>query len=161
MKIDRPFLKYNNIIEITPDLYKILNHKVKTYEKPGNLVKLTLGNFTIIKNLISNDDRYKFLYSKIVFDSFCEINIFTKNKEFKRDKDSYIAVLRMIDFENSTQVFRMHRDDFYKIIDFIMSDEEDFYNRLKDGKITLVDDLVNQCSFKLVSFCSKICKFLN
>ena len=56
MKIDRHFLKYNNIIEITPDLYKILNHKVKTYEKPGNLVKLTLGNFTIIKNLISNVD---------------------------------------------------------------------------------------------------------
>ena len=154
-------LKYNDKIGVTEDFQKLLNKGVLTYENPTNLVKLSLDNSIKIENMISNDDRYKFLFSKIVFDSCCELNTSTHVKEFKRDRDSYTAVLIMIDSDNSTQVFGKNRKDFYRIINFIINDEERFYERLKNNDISLVNDLINQCSENLISFCSKVCKFLN
>ena len=158
---EKTVLKKYAEIETTSEFESLLNKSVSTYKKPCNLVKLSLDNSIIVKNVINEDDRYRFLFSKIVFDSCCKFNDETKEMEFKRDKDSYIAVLKMIDIDNSTLVYRFHKNDFYNIINFIMNDEDKFYARLKDDDITLVDDLTNVCSKNLISFCSKVCKFLN
>ncbi len=149
--------KYPHPILLTPELQNILNHGVETYQHTnlGNLVKLSNHNSQIIEDLISNDDKYKFLFSKRVFDSFCV------NGCFARTRDAYCGTLIQIDEDNSTQVFKNHREDFYKILDYIMNDEPNFYERIRRGDISLVDDLMNVCSAKLLSFCSKVCKFLN
>ena len=108
-------MKYDNAIGITSKFQELLNNGISTYENPINLVKLSIENLRIIENMISNDNKYNFQLSKSIFDIFNKLNSSTSNGKFKRDRNFYIIILRLIDIDNSTSVFQMNIDDFLKL----------------------------------------------
>ena len=158
-------LKFPNKINPTTEFSNLISKGITRYPKysistkkvayhEDNLVELSSTNLGIIKTEISRNDMYKFNFAKMVYDSFVGTPLY-------RTRDFYVAILRIIDFENSTQILRFNRIDFYNIIDYIMKDEPMFYARLGSGDSKLVEDITGVCSKQLLSFASKICKFLN
>lgn len=139
--------------EYFDNLIKI--NKLKVSDGKNLIVLMTKENVETIENLIENDDDC-FPFSKIVFESF------GLDKIKHNTEKSLFAVVREIDRDNSTNVWRYkkNRDNLYKVILYIMNDDNDFWGRLEEGDVELPDEIANQCGPGLKSFSSKICKYL-
>ena len=155
-KNGKNILKYDFPIDST-NLSDLISKGIDLYTDgiKNNLAKLSNANSAIVEYEVWHNPSYKCNFAKRIFDSYCV------NGVFVRSDDAYFAVLRMIDNDNSTQVWQKHRSDFYNIYNYIIANENDFYNRLNGGDITLISDLLSQCTCDFLSFISKICKYLN
>lgn len=109
--------------------------------------------------MTSLENYFPFSYS--LYDYFVDkygIDYFKKNKE-----DSLFGVIREIDRDNSTNVWRYkeHRDCFNKCIEYIVNPNNQFFEKLGKGDTSLPDLIVEKCGTELKSLSSKICKYLS
>lgn len=144
------------ITKITPNLRKLVDNNHLDFDEQRNIVKLTKANSIIIEKLILNDDNY-FPFSKIIYDYY------EKNKVQKNIDNALFAVVREIDRDNSTNVWRYkeNRTNFNKAISYMSNPQNNFFIRLEKGEISLPDELVDICTTGLKSLSSKICKYLS
>ena len=101
------------------------------------VVLINKKNSKKVEKAIQEDQGY-IQFSKKVFEyeKIIHGNAFPRN-----NKDSVTAVVRMIDIENSTQVWRYDRNALIRMVDFILKDDNKFWKRLENGDIKLVDEL--------------------
>lgn len=153
-----PKVSYNKrskIIEASSTFDMLLNENnlERKETEHGIIVLLTKKNAEIIEKLVQNDDAY-FPFSQIIFSHFGIDKV-------KTDSDKALfAVLIEIDRENSTNAWRYHRENFYKLISFIKCPFMQFFERLENGDKTLPDAIAKACGSCLKSFSSKVCKYL-
>lgn len=122
----------------------------------NTIVLLTKNNASKIEEQIKRDDDY-FPFSKAIFDYY------GKNKIMRNDERSLFAVIREIDRDNSTNVWRYktNRESFYGMISYIEKSENKFFSKLEEGDCKLPDDIVNKCGTAVKSLSSKVCKYLS
>ena len=117
--------KNDKIKELTKELIKIKNESYEIngvtlkidFDEEYNIVKLTKNNATIIEKLIKKDNYIQF--AQMIYDYYKLSNI-----SIEDDKDALNAVIRMIDYENSTQAYRMYREDYKTMINGIWNTKE-------------------------------------
>ena len=129
------------------------------------IVLLNKSNSKIIEEAIKKDSGY-IQFSKRIY----EYEKIMNNNVFPRDnKQSILALVRMIDIENSTQVWRYDRNALNRMVDFICNSVNNFWDKLESGDVELVDKLteaskdpsnVKKRSNGKKSLASKICKYL-
>ena len=134
------------------------------------LILLSKANSKKVEKAIKKD----FLYVNFV-KTVCD-DIMAKNggKFPDYDKRSIFKLVKIIDYENSTDVWIHCRKSFIKMVKYIANPKKDFWNELKRPNKMLVDDLTrfskeavtrkNKGSIKIVdaefgSLASKICKY--
>lgn len=137
------------------------------------LILLNKTNSIKVEDAIKNDLAYV-NYIKMVYESIKANNggVFPEC-----DRASIVALVKIIDYENSTDVWIHCNDSFFKMVDFIIDPKCEFWDRLKKGDPELVDDLTNfsegkvwrrprgkeekeEKKAKFPSLASKICKYL-
>ena len=161
-------LKYNNKAKLSNQtliLKKMCEEKkldcldeTITAEK-NILVALTKTNSEKIENMI-NADSY-FPSSRYVYEYYKQIEKIDFSKvDDSKTKRAYEHIIRLIDYENSTNVWRFNRKAFRDIINYITDPTKNFYNRLQKGDTKLPDDLKNSTGKNILSLCSKICKYM-
>lgn len=140
------------IEKITETLKKIINENQLDFDKENNIVLLTRKNADKIEQAIKNDDNY-YPFAKTIFDhlGFPAIQA-NSNREL-------FAVIREIDRDNSTNVWRYNRNSINEIVKYISNKENKFYEKLEKGEKNLPDEL-NKCGPGLKSLSSKVCKYL-
>ena len=150
--------KRNTKILLTKELYTLKEKGLKLDE--NNIVELTKENSILIENEIKNDYDY-IPFAKIVYNSLGKENIINK------DKFSLIALIREIDRDNSTNVWRYRKKDrpieengIIRITDYIIANNT-FFERLEKGDIYLIDEIIDYCGKEVTSLSSKICKYLS
>ncbi len=125
----------------------------------GILVALTKDNSNFVEAKI-NSDSY-FPSTKYVCGYYKEIlNIDFSDVSNLNTKRAYEHLIRLIDYENSTNVWRFNRAAFKKIIEYIGNPENNFYNDLANGDVNLPDKIMRQAGKRILSLCSKVCKYL-
>ena len=151
--------KTNELKALVEREYVYVNGKRKIdFDKDNNIVLLTKNNAFIIENEIRKDENY-IQFAEMVYKYYALSNI-----NIEEDKDALKAIIRMIDYENSTQGFRMFRDEFNNMIEGIWKNRLDFFKKLKNGKEQLPDDIVKwtgENGTRIKSLSSKICQHLN
>ena len=136
----------------------------------NNLVKINKHNSEIIEKDILHNEDYSINFHQIVFEYFSMKN---DGKGFpEKDKNAVLALARMIDLENSTNLWRMkkkNRQALKNIVNYIVSSNE-FWVEIRNPKtqIELVDKLNKVAISKgysegtnAKSFASKMCKFID
>ena len=151
-------IRYNNNLKLD------LDNSLDTLIKNGNvklianthLVELTKNNSAIIEQMIKDD------YGCIPFAEMIYKQIYSENKRsFPDNERAWVSLVRIIDSDNNTQVWRYHRDVFYEIIKFICDKKNDFIKNLSNKNIGIVDNLVGCLSARIQSLPSKICKYVS
>lgn len=126
------------------------------------VVELTKSNSAIIDADLKANPSYNLLFTKKMFEYYCLKN----GGSFpEHNRDAVLDLIVMIDYENSTNIWRYKdkRDYINKMADYIVEPANDFWNRLDKGEIKLVDDL-NPEQDKIKgprSLSSKVCKYLS
>lgn len=109
------------------------------------LILLNKHNSEIIERLIQNDDGY-IQFTKMLVE-YHVLSSSTEPKEFPYyDRSAVLSVVRMIDIENSTNVWRFNRDKMYEMVDYIVTESNNFWTELvgTDGeRKELVKKLAN------------------
>ena len=153
-------LKYSKnqptIEKITDDLSSLVTANNLDFDSQYNIVKLTKHNTNIIGNLMLHDDDC-IQFAEIIFKSF------SKDDIIKNNNKSLICVLRELDRDKNTNVWRYkkNRDGIYAILDYIVDPRNSFFDRLCKGDVNLPDDLVKVGGTRIKSFASKVCKYLS
>ncbi len=170
IKETKPKIKYNTkcqIIERSDKLNNLIEKNGLDCEKHnGNkIVLLTSKNAATIEKLIENDPNY-FPFAHTLYKyykSAVGIEGIKKNKE-----KSLFAIIREIDRDNSTNVWRYkHIDEFNEMIKFIIDPDNRFFENLKSGDKDLPDKIIDFVSKKtgnggvIKSLSSKTCKYLS
>ena len=141
----------------TPILGKLRRELQLDFDETTFIVNLTTDNVDKIINYIKTDNSY-IPFARYIFERF-KLS-FGNIVDIQRNRDnSLLAILIEIDRDNSTQVwrYRYKRDAMLKFIEFILNEDNEFFERLKNGDSILVDDIINYCGTTLVSFASKAC----
>ena len=99
---------------------------------PEYLVLLNDNNSDIIEEKISNDNGY-IQFTKMVVEYYKLNNHRNPNVFPREDRTAVFAVVRMIDVENSTNVWRFNRDALTKMVDKIMELGGSFWESLISG----------------------------
>jgi len=160
-------LKYNKskkrtlITKVSPVLQKLIDDY--NLDVHNNIILLTRDNADKIEDIIKNDQNY-FDFFKIIYQKY--YNDF-KNKEdiwANRDK-SLFALLRILDVDNSTNVWRYKykRDNFNRMLDYMVDPKNEFFVNLQNGDVNLPDILSdNKVGGTAVkSFSSKVCHYIS
>lgn len=148
-------IKYNSPLQLDDGLNLLVTDKNIEIDRTNNLVKLTKSNSKIIEKLIIDDYGYISL-ANMIYKQLCIEN----NGSFPNTKSVWNALVRIIDLDNSTQVWRFHRHDFHNIIDYIIEPSNKFIDRLSCGDVSLVDEIKNSMQpVNIKSLPSKICKY--
>ncbi len=124
----------------------------------GYIVALNKHNSDIVEYWIEQDSSY-INFTKMVCDNFVRQN----DGHFPRD-DCYaiLSMIRIIDIENSTNVWRFNRLAINNMVDYIMNPNHRFWERLQNGEPELVQELNNSSSTddgEVKSLASKVCKY--
>ena len=159
-KTNIPKLEYkkenDKICEITDELFELKTKYKLDFDEDFNIVKLTKNNVNIIEELVQKEN---IQFAQMIYDYY-KLN----NKSLENDKDALNAVIRMIDYENKTQAYRMHRKVYEALVDAIWTNRESFWKKLKDGNKELPDIIINWIGndgTKIKSLSSKLCQHLN
>ena len=134
------------------------------------LILLNKHNSKIVEDAIKKN----YLYINYV-EMVCDTLKARNGGQFpEKDERSVLALVKIIDYENSTDVWVHCRESFIKMVKYITNPNGDFWPRLKKGEIDLVDDLTNASvgktkrmtkngvkvvEAKFESLASKICKY--
>lgn len=139
-------------------LEKLVREKHLDFDEKNNIVRLTKKNAKIINGLIKSDPDYvpfaKYLYL-----------FFGKGKVKRNTDNALFTVIREIDRDNSTNVWRYkrNRDNFNRVIKYITDPKNEFFKKLRDGNTDLPDLLAREDvgGSAVKSLSSKICKYLS
>lgn len=138
------------------------------------LILLNENNSKKVEDAIDNDFAY-INYVKIVFEGIKAKN---GGKFPLYDKKSIVAMVKIIDYENSTDVWVHCNDAFFKIVEFIVDPNYNFWTDLAKGNPDIVEKLMNFAIGKVLrksrktgnkeekdayfpSLASKTCKYLS
>lgn len=150
-----PKIKYGSPLQLDNALNSLATQNNIEMDSMNNLVKLTKSNSRIIENLIRNDYGY-IPFANMIYNQLCSEN----SGSFPNTTYAWTALVRIIDLDNSTQVWRFHRPVFHKIIDYIVDPSNNFIYRLSQGDVLLVDEIKKSMqSVDIKSLPSKICKY--
>ena len=123
------------------------------------LVLLNERNSKKVEKMILEDDGY-IQFTKMVYTHYKNSSFFRKFPRYNRD--AIFSLIRIIDIENSTNVWRYNREAINKMVEHILNKNNDFWGRLKKGDPKLVDDLKNVSKTDVgepKSLASKVCKY--
>lgn len=152
---EHPKIRYGKQLPLDTTLDSLVNNHGIDMDRGNNLVKLTKSNSAIIEGLIGHDYGY-IPFAKMIYKQLCQ----SHNGVFPNDEYAWTALVRIIDLDNSTQVWRFHRQEFPKIIAYILEPSHNFISRLQRGDIALVDELKECIQLTdIKSLPSKICKY--
>lgn len=129
------------------------------------IVLLNKNNSQIIENEINNNPDYNGNFARKIY----EYHKMTSGGSFPEYKQTAaLDVVRMIDFENSTQIwrFRNNRNYLTKMVDYIVDPYSNFWQDLAKGDIDLIGNLINASGASYTvggprSLASKICRYLS
>lgn len=133
-------------------------------EKNRNyIVLLNKHNSDIVEKLIKKDDLY-INFTKMVYDTLKNEN---GGKFPRNDYKSVLALIKIIDIENSTNVWRFNREAVRKMASYISNQKNRFWVRLteeEEKRKELVNDLVDASyvdgASEARSLASKVCKYI-
>lgn len=132
----------------------------------NRVIELNDQNSKIVESHINANPNYSGNYCKKIYEYHCLKN----NGDFpKYNKDAVTDLVRMIDFENSTNVWKFHKNHVEEMVKYIIDPKNDFWKRLDKGDldksdIDLVDDLKEASGATTEgpkSLASKICKYFS
>lgn len=150
-----PKIKYGSPLQLDSVLELLINRNGIEMDITNKLVKLTKSNSRIVENLIRNDYGY-IPFANMIYKQLCSEN----NDSFPNTAYAWSALVRIIDLDNSTQVWRFHKHDFHKIIDYIVEPTNNFIDRLSHGDVSLVEEIKDSMKpVDIKSLPSKICKY--
>ncbi len=138
-------IRFDKRLQLDSSLSNLVNN-YKISIDSNNIVELTNNNSKIVEDLIKKDPNYCG-FTQMVYK---ELRLQTKSKILNNDKLAWTAFVRIIDIENSTQVWKFSRNEFYKLIYFIIDPSNNFIKRLKKGDPSLVCDLQSSISTKKI-----------
>lgn len=146
----------DKIHKITNDLEKLIKDNNLDFDANSWIVLLTEANATKIEELISKDPDC-FPFSQIIFNYFGYNNVINNNKM------ALFAVIREIDRDNNTNVWRYkkNRKSFNNLVNYIADPNNKFFEKLKKGYKDLPDIICKNCGNGLKSLSSKVCKYLS
>ena len=129
----------------------------------GIIVEINANNSKCIEDAIQKDDSYNLTFYDKIFEFYGGKAGFQKY-----NREAVLAVIRMIDMENSTNMWRMkgnHRKTINNMVEYICDKGKHFWEDLNNGCIELVDKLTNAGKGKDgvdgKSLSSKVCKYFN
>ena len=124
----------------------------------GYLIKLNKHNSDLVEYWIQNDPGY-IPFTEMIFENYVRNN----GGHFPMgDRSAVLAVIRIIDIENSTMRWRFDRQAVFNMLNYIMHAENNFWIRLRNGEPDLVQDLADASSTDdgdAKSLASKVCKY--
>ncbi len=133
----------------------------------GNIVvKLTKKNAKLVKNVIKQDESYNVNFGQLIYLYYKFSNAGSFDKS---DEKALQNLIRMIDLDNNTQVWRyLNKRQYIKnMVEYIVNPTNDFWTKLEQGNPALVDALVTQPKSTSTlttgpkSLASKVCKFFS
>ena len=133
-------IQYNtrskNIGPFTEELNSLITNCNLDYDATKNLILINEHNGDEIEKVIEADKDY-IPFAKYIF------NYLVKSYQTQMDKDKLIAIIREIDRDNSTNIWRYKksREKIFKAVNFIVEPKHNFYERLKVGDKTLPDQI--------------------
>ena len=153
LKIDNAPVEFTNLVN-SLDVVNKNNNSLKY------VISLTKNNANNINKLIKNDPTYKIGLAEATYKNF---NV--DRRMLETNKDVLYIILREIDIDNSTQMFRFDKSlPFDEMINYIQNPNNHFFDKLLDPQRYeyLPDDLASSIvsSDKTRSLPSKICKYL-
>ena len=127
------------------------------------VVKINNHNSNIIENDINQNGSYNSFFTNKIYMYYLSIN---HEKFPKDDKTAITDLIRMIDLENSTNIWRYKTKRPYitNMVDYIIGKNNNFWDRLEKGEPKLVDDLKSASKATTEgpkSLASKICKYFS
>lgn len=128
----------------------------------GWIVELNKHNSDIVEKLVETNDTYSVPFANYVFKGICSDN----GGSFPRTNLKAIeAMIRVIDRDNSTQVWQHDKNRVKKMASYIKDPNNHFWARLEKPDKNLIEDLIDNSRINaddsdLVSLSSKVCKFL-
>ena len=124
----------------------------------GFRVELNKHNSDLVEYWIQNDPGY-IPFTKMVFENYVRVN----GNHFPRyDRTAVLAAIRIIDIENSTLRWRFNKQAVFNMVDYIVGQNNRFWERLQNGESDLVQDLNEKSSnddSEVKSLASKVCKY--
>ena len=133
-------------------------------DEKDNIVLLNKYNANKIGEEIRKDNDY-IPFAKILYDHYTNNNKNKKNfinNNKAMTEDPIFIVMREIDRDNSTNVWRYkrNRDGFKEIYKYIKDNKNSFFGDLSNEESTLPDKLTKISGAGINSFASKVCKYL-
>lgn len=130
------------------------------------VVKLTKQNSDIINQSIRKNESYNADFTKKIYNYYKMKNGGRFPRVGYGAKKAVTDLVRMIDLENSTNIWRYKnkRPLLKNMVNFIITEKNNFWSRLKKGKVELVDDLRKSSGAETngpKSLASKICKYFS
>lgn len=126
------------------------------------VVELTKSNADIIDEHLKSNNSYNQLFTKKIFEYH---KLVKGNKDIKYDREALLDLIIMIDYENSTNIWRYKGKRRYveKMLDFILDRSKCFWDKLEKGSEDLVDELNPEIieTKGPKSLASKICKYFS
>ena len=170
-KKNKVYLKYDNnknqtdIKKITA-IFEKLVRKLKL-EYRNNIVLLNRKNANKIENAIKQD-KDSIEFARQMYEALFKgkTKKYVIEKLIKNNNRELAILLRLIDIDNSTNVWRYSeegKDAFKEVVKYIIDKKNCFFDKLKNKNIDLPDELLKKARKHkdIKSFCSKVCKFLN
>ena len=155
------------------------NNKISItkYANLDHLILLNKHNSDIIEEQISGDPNY-IQFTKMLIQYYIDHSDTTPKAFPKYNREAVLAIVRMIDVENSTNVWRFNREKVFEMVDYIIDRDKNFWSDLIDEDVDkrkqLVKSLANSSpdedseeegeeerndTIKPNSLASKICKY--
>lgn len=163
----KDYSKMPVVVERKPNNWFSLHFKkLGLYIDKDYVVKLSKSNSRIIENDISTNESYNAEFAIKIYKYYQLLNNGNFPKTGRDAKTPITDVIRMIDLENSTNIWRYKdkRPQLLNMVDFIIEDKNCFWERLEKGDITLVDELRKSSKAETEgpkSLASKICKYFS
>ena len=130
------------------------------------LVELTVQNSKIINQSIKENESYNANFTLKIYEYYKLKNNGVFPQVGEAAKEPVTDLIKMIDLENSTNIWRYkNKRPFLKnMVSYIINEDNKFWTRLKDGDDNLVDDLRKSSGAETdgpKSLASKICKYFS
>lgn len=164
------FSQYNKMPILDKEGNPWFDNKIKKLGldiKNGFVVEITNHNSALVENSIKENDDYNANFIKKIYEYHQMKNNGVFPKTGSSAKEAVLDVVRMIDLENNTNIWRYKTKRRYllNMIDFMIDGSEIFWTKLEKGDKELVDLLIEKSDTIDTggpkSLASKICKYLS
>lgn len=130
------------------------------------VVEINKTNSRIIERAIKTNPSYNANFTKKIYEYYCCKFRGTFPKTGKNAKEPITDLIRMIDLENSTNVWRYKKNRMHLInmVNYIIDSNNNFWDRLDRGDTSLVNDLKKASKATTdgpKSLASKTCKYFS
>ena len=164
------FSQYNKMPILDKGVNPWFDNKIKKLGldiKNGFVVEITNNNSIKIEKSIHENDDYNANFIKKIYEFHKMKNNGAFPKTGPNAKTAVLDVVRMIDLENSTNIWRYKTKRHYltNMVDFMIDDSNEFWSKLEKGEKELVDTLIEKSGAVDTdgpkSLASKICKYIS